>query len=163
VPVSPDLFREALAQHASGVTVVTVSHAGQRFGFTASSFTSVSLDPPLVLVCAARTLDALAAIESVGAFAVNILGDHQHDLGLRFAGLLPDVTDRFDGIDALTSVTGSPLLPESLAWLDCRLHALHDGGDHRIVVGEVVDARVNRRGRALLYHGRRWRRVGPEF
>jgi flavin reductase (DIM6/NTAB) family NADH-FMN oxidoreductase RutF len=158
VTVDATLFRQALAQFASGVTVVTAMSGDERFGFTASAFTSVSLRPPLVLVCAAQRLDALAAIVRSRAFGVNVLGIHQRALGLRFAGLVPGVVDRFEGVETTTSVTGSPLLPGSLACLDCRVWRLDETGDHVIAIGEVVDARVSEHHVPLLYHDRRWQR-----
>jgi flavin reductase (DIM6/NTAB) family NADH-FMN oxidoreductase RutF len=158
VTLDPASFRQALAQFASGVTVVTAVSDGERFGFTASSFTSVSLRPPLVLVCAANRLDALGAIARSRAFGVNVLGIHQRALGLRFAGLVAGVTDRFEGVETIAATTGSPLLPGSLAWLDCRLWRMEEAGDHTIVIGEVVGARVNEHHVPLLYHDRRWQR-----
>ena len=156
--LDPALFRQALSQFASGVTVVTSANGGERFGFTASSFTSVSLNPPLVLICAAARLDALGAIQRSRAFGVNVLGIHQRAMGLRFAGLVPGVVDRFEGVETTSSATGSPLIPASLAWLDCRVWRLDEAGDHVVVIGEVVDARVNEHHVPLLYHDRRWQR-----
>lgn len=156
--VDPDLFREAMSRFATGVTVVTATSRGERFGITASSFVSVSADPPLVLACLARVLHTHAAIEESRAFAVNILGVHQVMVGRRFAGLTPEAADRFVGLPCSTSVTGSPLLDESLASFDCRLYGSHDGGDHTIFVGEVVDARIHSDEAPLLYHNRLWRR-----
>ncbi len=157
-PVDPTLFREALSRFASGVTVVTARRGHERFGLTASSFVSVSLDPPLVLACVAKGLHAHAVIEESGAFAVNILGVHQLDVALRFAGLKPEFADRFDGLEWSTAVTGSPLLEGSLAALDCRLHASHPAGDHTIYVGEVLHAVIWRDDAPLLYHRRHWHR-----
>lgn len=156
--LDPNLFREAMSRFASGVTVVTASRDADRFGITVSSFASVSIEPPLVLVCVSRGLLTHAAIEHSQAFAVNILGIHQVEVGRRFAGLTPETGDRFSGLSWSTSGTGAPLLDDSLACLDCRLHASHDGGDHTIFVGEVVDARVSGEGPPLLYHNRLWRR-----
>lgn len=160
-PVAPDVFKRTLARMAGGVTVVSAAHAGRRYGFTASSFTSVSLHPPLVLVCAARRLEVLAAIEAAGAFGVSVLGAHQQALGMRFAGLLGDLDDRFAGVESATAVTSSPLLPGSVACLDCRLWRLYDGGDHTIVVGEVVHAQTSDAADPLLYGDRRWQGLRP--
>lgn len=156
--LDPNIFREAMSRFASGVTVVTAKRAAERFGITASSFVSVSAEPPLVLVCMARGLLTHAAIEHTGSFAVNILGIHQLEVGRRFAGLTPETGDRFTGLSWSTGVTGAPLLDDSLASLDCRLHATHDGGDHTIFVGEVLEARVSGGEAPLLYHNRLWRR-----
>lgn len=157
-PVDPRFFREAMSRFASGVTVVTTRRGDDRFGLTASSFTSVSVDPPLVLVCVAMSLRAHAVIEESGAFAVNILGVHQLDAALRFAGLKPEFVDRFFGLAWSSGVTGSPLLEGSIASLDCRLHASHPGGDHTIYVGEVLHAAISKDEAPLLYHRRVWHR-----
>jgi flavin reductase (DIM6/NTAB) family NADH-FMN oxidoreductase RutF len=147
-----------MSRFASGVTVVTARQGEERVGLTASSFVSVSLDPPLVLVCVSRTLQAHAIIEAERAFAINILGAHQLDVALRFAGLKPELTDRFEGLAWTAGVTGAPLLKDSIASLDCRLHASHPGGDHTIFVGEVVGAAVSKTGEPLVYHSRGWHR-----
>jgi flavin reductase (DIM6/NTAB) family NADH-FMN oxidoreductase RutF len=164
MPVDADIFRNVLAQFASGVTIVTVQVEGQRHGLTVSSFTSVSLDPPLVLACIDKKLHSHRLIEKSGAFAVNILSRRQLDWGLRFAGLIPEIDDRFAGIDFKTAITGSPILPGCLAWADCKVYDIYDGGDHTIFVGEVVagDAPVNREasgGVPLLYYNRAWRQL----
>lgn len=156
--VDPQTFRRAMGQFASGVTVVTTAGNGQTYGVTASAFTSLSLDPPLVIVCLAKALSVHNAIEERGVFAVNMLGAHQLDFGLRFAGLEPEVTDRFTGIDWRKAPSGAPLLPDCLAWIDCRLWNVCAGGDHTIFVGEVQDAGVSDHDQPLLYHNRLWRR-----
>jgi len=157
-PVDPALFREAMSRFASGVTVVTARRGHARFGLTASSFASVSLEPPLVLVCVSKALQAHEVIEESGAFAVNILGVDQLEAALRFAGLKPEFPDRFEGFGWTAGVTGSPLLEGSVASLDCRLHASHPGGDHTIYVGEVLTAALTSDRPPLLYQKRRWHR-----
>ncbi len=156
---SSHLFRHVLARFASGVTVVTVDAGGERAGFTASSFASLSLEPPLVLLCAARRLDALGLIERGQRFGVSILGVQQRELGLRFAGLLPGVDDRFAGVPLVAGRSGSPWLAGCLAWIDCRLWRLYDGGDHAIVVGEVLEAALGEAGEPLGYFERHWQRL----
>lgn len=160
-PIDPNLFREAMSRFASGVTVVTASRGAERFGLTVSSFVSVSVEPALVLVCIARTLQAHNIIAESGAFAVNILGVHQLEVGRRFAGLTLETGDRFVGLACAARVTGAPLLTDSLASLDCRLQAAHPGGDHTIFVGAVVDVLLSRDEPPLLYHNRLWRRSEP--
>ena len=155
-PIDPTAFRQAMSRLASGVTVVTTRLGADRFGLTASSFVSVSMDPPLVLVCVSRALRAHAVILESGAFAVNLLGVHQLEVGLRFAGLKGDVADRFEGLATVSGVTGAPLFVDSVASLDCRLHASHPGGDHAIFVGEVVQVLLGRDEPPLLYHDRLW-------
>lgn len=151
-------FKSAMAQFASGVTVVTTVSGEQRLGITASSFSSLSVEPPLVLVSLAKKLYTHQIIEQSGVFAVNILGASQKAWGMRFAGMMPGVADRFAGIDYFAAVTGSPILPDVLGWVDCRLWAQYDGGDHSIFVGEVVAVEAAEADLPLLYHNRLWRR-----
>lgn len=146
-----------MSRFASGVTVVTARNGADRVGLTASSFASVSMEPPLVLVCVTRTLHAHAVIEAAGAFAVNVLGVNQLDAALRFAGLKPELPDRFEGLGWTDGATGSPLLQGCLASFECRLHAAHEGGDHTIFVGQVVQATAMD-GEPLVYHNRLWHR-----
>lgn len=153
--VDRDVFRAALGQWPSGVTVVTTLLDGTPHGMTASSFSSVSLDPPLVSVCVAHHVASHDLIADAGVFAVSILAKDQVDDGMRFAGML-GVEDRFDGVEVHTAVTGAPMLDRSLAWLDCKVWATHDGGDHTIFVGEVVAAGTKEGRAPLLYHDRAW-------
>jgi flavin reductase (DIM6/NTAB) family NADH-FMN oxidoreductase RutF len=158
MPVDPQVFKQAMSQFASGVTVVTTVHEGKRYGITASSFSSLSLDPPLVLVCLARKTRAHGVVEKSGVFAVNVLAAQQLEFGMRFAGLLPGLQDRFEGVETTSAATGSPLLPGVMSWVDCRLWSRYDGGDHSIFVGEVVDLAATAADTPLLYHNRLWRR-----
>ena len=158
MPFDPNDFKQAMGQLASGVTVVTTKHGDTPIGITASSFTSLSLDPPLVLVSLSKKLFTHNVIAESGFFSVNVLGAHQLELGMRFAGMIPEIKDRFAGLDTKTAATGSPILPDSLAWVDCTVWATYDGGDHTIFVGEVMDLAVSDFDMPLLYHNRLWRR-----
>lgn len=153
------LFRETMAHWASGVTVVTAMDNGTRVGITASSLASVSLNPPQILVCVNKRLYTHTAIEAGGVFAVNLLQTSQLEWGMRFAGLFPDLHDRFQGIETYTAVTGSPILPDTLGWLDCTVAHAYDGGDHTIFVGQVEACGANESGPPLLYFNRRWRQL----
>lgn len=155
-------FKNALAHWASGVTVVTTRAESQPIGMTASSLTSVSLDPPQILICVSRKLFTHQAIEQSGIFAVNILGTDHLEWGMRFAGMIPELSDRFAGIMTHTAVTGAPILPDVLGWLDCRLRHAYDGGDHTIFVGEVVAAGSTEERSPLLYFNRTWRQLDAE-
>jgi flavin reductase (DIM6/NTAB) family NADH-FMN oxidoreductase RutF len=159
--IDSQIFRATLAQWASGVTIVTTIHNGSRVGITASSLTSVSLEPPRVLVCVAKRLYTHQAIEASQVFGVNILSSEQQEWGLRFAGAVPEMADRFAGIADFTAETGSPIFPDVLGWLDCRLYAAYDGGDHTIFVGDVVAAGATEAGEPILYYNRQWRRLAP--
>ena len=157
--IHPTTFKDAMARFASGVTVITTRYDGESHGMTASSFCSVSLNPPLVLVSIAKHLRSHCFIEKSGIFAVNILGADQLDWGMRFAGLKPDIEDRFAGIEHKAAVTDSPILPGTLSWVDCELRHAYDGGDHTIFVGEVVAGGANEKDNPLLYYNRTWREL----
>ncbi|MFN8168840.1 MAG: flavin reductase [Candidatus Nanopelagicales bacterium] len=164
--VDADAFRAVLGQWPSGVTVVTtvrpeLQHDGDLaagwYGMTASSFSSVSLDPPLVSVCLARTIPSHDLISTTGVFAVNILGKDQADVGKRFAGMLGgEVHERFAGLDFRTAESGSPVLADALGWVDCKVVYAYPGGDHTIFVGEVLAADTPRLTGPLLFHSRAW-------
>lgn len=154
--IDPDLFRAAMGQMASGVTVVTTCVEGEDHGFTASSFTSLSLDPMLVLVCVVKDTRGHQLIEQAGCYAVSILSNAQKVVGMRFADAL--LVDRFQGVPVARSLTGSPVLVDSLAWVDCELRQVVPGGDHSIFVGEVVAGFSASEHDALVYHNRQWGR-----
>ncbi len=132
--IDPNEFRRVLGHFPTGVTVVTGADADGPVGLAIGSFASVSLDPPLVMFCPARTSSSWARMRETDGFCVNVLGDHQKEVSGAFAG---KSDDKFAGIGWDTQVTGSPVIAGSLAWIDCTVHAIHDGGDHEIVVGRV--------------------------
>lgn len=158
--VNDTTFRQVLGQWASGVTVVTTADAGGWQGVTVSSFSSVSLRPALVSVCLARSLYTHNVIQRSGIFAVNILNAEQIEMGKVFAGLYPDITDRFEGLRCEVAHTGSPILPNVLGWVDCKLWQAYPGGDHTIFVGEVQAAGTTD-GDPLLYFKRQWGQFAP--
>jgi len=149
LPVSPEQFRDALGRWASGVTIVTAAAGDRIHGMTVSAFSSVSLDPPLVLVCADKTSNTLEVIEAGGCFAVHVLGAGQEALSNRFASK-KDEHRRFEGVEWTPGATGAPLLAGALATLDCRVVAAHDTGDHVIYVGAVESADASD-GAPLVY------------
>ena len=149
-------FRNVLAQWPSGVTVVTTLVDGVRHGMTASSFSSVSLDPPLVSVCLDRRLYSHTLIAESGVFGVNVLAKDQAEVARVFAGMVPDVEDRFASESWTTAETGVPLLESALGWLDCKVVHEYPGGDHTIFVGEVVAGHAAPRTAPLLFHSRSW-------
>lgn len=162
VPQPPSIdakaFRQALAQFATGVTVVaTLDPEGQPRGLTVSSFCSVSLDPPLVLVCVDNRSETHAGFEASQVFGVSVLAEEQEDVSRRFATLGSDRSS----FEFTRGASGAPLVPGALAHIECRLRAAHEGGDHRIYVGEVL-ALDSRPGRPLLYHASGYRRLAPE-
>ena len=137
-PVDAGEFRRVLGSFASGVTVVTAPAAaeeGSPAGFACQSFSSLSLDPPLVAFMVARTSTTWPRIARAGVFCVNVLGAGQQALCRAFAA---SGTDKFAGVDHDPApVSGAPRLAGALAWIDCTIHAVHTGGDHLIVVGRV--------------------------
>jgi flavin reductase (DIM6/NTAB) family NADH-FMN oxidoreductase RutF len=128
-------MREVLGHFPSGVTVVTGIDGGGPAGFACQSFHALSLDPPLVCFCVGRSSTTWPRIRASGRFAVNILGAGHEQLSRTFAR---SGGDKFDGVDWSPSPLGSPLLDEAVAWVDCRINAVYDGGDHEIVVGAVT-------------------------
>jgi len=146
--VSEHEFRHALSRFASGVTVATTLDAdGNPHGLTVSAFCSVSLSPPLVLICIERSAPSHDAFVECGAFVVNILHETQDTISQQFA---TPAIDKFDAIPSRAGIEGIPVLEESLATLECRLRYHHDGGDHSIFVGEVETITVSD-GVPLIY------------
>lgn len=131
-------LRGAFAQFPTGVTVVTaLAQDDQRIGLTVSSFNTVSLDPPLVLVSLARTYRSLADLVQAQAFAIHVLSESQMDLATRFAS---KAVDKWARVSCHTGQLGAPMLPEALGVFECRPWASYDGGDHIILVGRVIHA-----------------------
>lgn len=152
--IDADGFRAALGQLASGVCVVTMHTEGADHGFTATSVTSLSLSPMLVLVCVAKNQRSHLLLERAGHFAINVLAHDQTELGLRFATALME--ERFDGIQAQRARTGAPILPGCLAWLDCKTQQILPGGDHSILIGEAQASFAQTDGQPLVYYRRQW-------
>jgi len=152
-------FRQALSQFATGVTVVlTRDAAGAPAGLTVNAFTSVSLDPHLVLICVDVRSDAHDPLAQSGIFGVSVLGEAQEDISRRFAWRGPA---KFEGLVLEHGETGALLVPGAMAQLECRVVAAHRGGDHTIYVGEVRAIRVAP-GRPLVYHRGGYRRLAAE-
>lgn len=152
-PIDNATFRWVLGSFASGVTVVTVEHEGTYHGSTVASFCSLSLDPPLVLVCIDRHATSHTYIEQSGQFAVNILGEESADVSRHFASRNPD---KFATIDYQLGVLGVPLLDNAIATLECRVVSQFPGGDHSIFVGEVLSAAARDDAQPLLYFRRNY-------
>jgi 3-hydroxy-9,10-secoandrosta-1,3,5(10)-triene-9,17-dione monooxygenase reductase component len=147
--VDPEAMREVLGHFASGVTVVTALTADGPAGFTCQSFSSLSLDPPLVAFAPARTSQTWPALRAIGRFCVNVLAEGQDAVSRNFAR---SGVDKFDGVRWARSAHGSPVLDGVVAWIDGELWAEYDGGDHSIVVARVLDLGAEPDRRPLLYH-----------
>jgi flavin reductase (DIM6/NTAB) family NADH-FMN oxidoreductase RutF len=145
-------LKQALARRVSGVAIVTTRAGDVIHGMTVSAFTEVSLEPPLVLVCADKTSNTHPVIARGGVFALNLLAADQQALSNLFASKR-DEERRFVGLDYETGLTGAPLLAGTVATLDCRVRVSHDAGDHVIYVGEVVDLRRSDREPLVYWSG----------
>jgi 3-hydroxy-9,10-secoandrosta-1,3,5(10)-triene-9,17-dione monooxygenase reductase component len=139
--LAPEEFKRALAQFASGVTIVTtVDPQGRPTGLTASAFTSVSLTPPMILVCVAHTSNSYPSLRASDRFAVNILSQGQDKLSNRFATSSIPGPEKFDGVAFRKSALGLPLLEGAMVHIECTTAHAYPGGDHTIFVGQVETA-----------------------
>ena len=150
-------LRDALGCFATGVTVVTcLDETGRPVGLTANSLTSVSLDPPLLLVCIAKDAASAPALIAASNFAVNVLQTGQRPASIRFS---TRDEDRFGTTPWSCGESGAPILKDSLGVFECSAHAVHDGGDHHILVGQVVQASFDPTMDPLLYFRGKYRRL----
>jgi 3-hydroxy-9,10-secoandrosta-1,3,5(10)-triene-9,17-dione monooxygenase reductase component len=152
-------FREVLGRFCTGVTVVTSMSAGEPVGMTCQSFSSVSLDPPLVLFCPAKSSRAWPRMQRAGFFCVNLLSHDQLELSNGFAA---KGSDKFAGVSWRPSATGAPLLDGVLGWVDCTIYAVHEAGDHYVVIGRVMDLGVEEAPHPLLFYRGRYARTEAE-
>jgi flavin reductase (DIM6/NTAB) family NADH-FMN oxidoreductase RutF len=149
--IGQDEFRAALGRFASGVTVVTTRDAAGRFhGITVSAFCSVSLEPPLVLICIEKATASHYALEESGIFIVNILDRSQQFLSEHFALQL---LEKFEGIAYRPGMEGIPILDDALVSLECRVTQICDGGDHSIYIAEVENAEIKDGSPLVYFHG----------
>jgi flavin reductase (DIM6/NTAB) family NADH-FMN oxidoreductase RutF len=152
-------FRRILGHWVSGIAVVAArASTGSPCGLTANAVTSVSLQPPLVLVCIDRTADSHDCIRDAGAFSINVLASDQERLARRFAEW--DIATKFEGIAHSPGVTGAPVLDDALAWVECTVRDVLPGGDHTIFIGEVVAGDAGE-GVPLLYYRGGYGRLVP--
>lgn len=154
-------FRNALGSFATGVTVITVDYEGQVRGMTANAFTSVSLDPLLILVCVDHKARTHAHLHARKRFGINVLAESQRAISEYYArstttheNAESEAGARFDRTEH-----GTPVLHGALAYLECRLHTAQDAGDHTIFIAEVEDV-VVRQGEPLLYFRRKYHKIG---
>jgi flavin reductase (DIM6/NTAB) family NADH-FMN oxidoreductase RutF len=154
--VTSQEYRDALSKFASGVTIVTVNAEGQPHGMTASAFASVSLDPPLVMVCLEKTSRTRELVIDTGSFAVSILSEDQAEIARSFS--LPG-RKPFDVLSHHAGRNGVPLLDGAIAYVECSLERVVEGGDHDVVIGEVNACELQD-GSPLLYFNRGYRSLG---
>ncbi len=157
--MNPVLFRKILGNFATGVTIVTTRNdEGEPYGVTVNSFTSVSLDPLLVLVCLHNQMGGLSSFLESKVFTINILSTKQAHLSNHFASSRADRTRYLNWSGAL----GAPLIRGCLACLECELESTFPGGDHTLLIGRVAEGRLSREPREpLLFYGGRYHELGP--
>lgn len=159
VSLDPEQLRQAMRAWSSGVTVVTASHAGERHGMTVNSFTSVSLEPPLIIISLQGGSRTQELVSQAQTFGVTILANDQQELSELFAGRVPDAEDRLTGLETETLVTGAPLLKGGLAYLDCRVMQTILVGANSLFLAEVVAARSKGVDAPLIYHNRTYHKL----
>ena len=150
--VEPSEFRTVIGHFATGVTVITAAAEGRLHGMTANAITSLSLDPVLLLICVDKTTHAHRVISASGAFAVNVLGEHQEDVSRLFAKKGEPEPGTLRGQGFRLGRTGTPILADCLAFMECTVRETFDGGDHTIFVGDVVDEGVVEEMKPLLFY-----------
>lgn len=159
MPIDVEKFKEIMSRFATGVTVVTTKAENQPFGLTVSAFCSVSLSPPLILICVNKAAHSHDALRRAATFAVNILSEQQEALSNRFAD--PELTQaqRFAGLACDASALKLPVLPGIIGYMDCRRFKTYDGGDHTIILGEVFEMRLFAENAPLLCFNRQYRQL----
>ena len=153
-----EALRQTMRLWASGVTIVTSQLGEWRAGVTASSFTSVTLEPPTILVCLQDHIETYRIIEESGIFGVSMLKSDQAKWSKQFAGFseLPEGADRFYGVETEQQATGAPILKDAVGWMDCQLSTIYRVGGTGIIVGEVVAAGHLAGEMPLVYHNRQY-------
>ncbi|WP_163755814.1 3-hydroxy-9,10-secoandrosta-1,3,5(10)-triene-9,17-dione monooxygenase reductase subunit [Mycobacterium botniense] len=159
--IDPRTYRRVLGQFCTGITVITTMYDGAPVGFACQSFAALSLEPPLVLFCPTKVSRSWKAIQATGRFCVNVLSEAQKDISARFGS---KEADKFADIDWSSSPLGSPMIDGSLAHIDCTVAAVHEAGDHYLVVGAVQSlTEVPRvKPRPLLFYRGDYTGIEPE-
>jgi len=151
MPIEKNELRRVMGHFATGVTVITTLRAsGEMHGLTANAFTSLSLEPPLVIVCVDKKAESYPCFDESRIFTVNILSAEQEGVSRRFA---VSGGEKFQGISYRTGANGAPILDNTLGYIECKVTASHDGGDHTIYIGEVEQAEVHEAKPLLFFRG----------
>ncbi len=162
MPLDPEKLRHAMRAWTTGVVIVTSMFEGQQYGMTVHSFTSISLEPPLICVTLKRLTHTHDLVVKSGMFSVTILTAAQKELSDRFAGKVPNLVDRFAGIQTETISLDSPVFKDGLAYFDCRVVNSVPVGENTLFIAEVLDARGEGEGQPLVYHNREyWKLIKP--
>ena len=162
MPLDPEKLRHAMRAWTTGVVIVTSLYEGQQYGMTVNSFTSISLEPPLICVTLKRLTHTHDLVVKSGMFSVTILTAAQKELSDRFAGKMPTILDRFAGLQTETISLDAPVFKDGMAYFDCRVVNSMPVGENTLFIAEVVDARGEGKGEPLVYHNRvYWKLVKP--
>lgn len=155
-------LRRAMRAWTTGVAVVTARYEDQQYGMTVNSFNSVSLEPPVISVALRQLTHTHELVQKSGMFSVTILTAAQKELSDRFAGKLPNITDRFAGVHTETISLDSPVFKDGMAYFDCRVVSSMPVGENTLFIAEVLDARGEGEGEPLVYHNRHyWKLTQP--
>lgn len=157
--IESELLRQAMRYWATGVTIVTASHAGIQHGMTVSSFTSVSLSPAQVLISLAQNARTHDLIMHSHHFGITIIDSEQVELSDRFAGRVPDEMDRLKDVPVITLVSGTPMIKQGLAQIDCHVVTTLGSGTHTIFIGEVLSAQSIEGSNPLIYFNRGYKKL----
>ena len=152
--LDPEQLRHAMRAWTTGVTIVTALYDGQQYGMTVNSFTSISLDPPLVSLALKKLTHTHELIEKSGEFSVTILAANQKELSDRFAGKHPEIKNRFEGLTTETLAINAPLIKGGTAYFNCRVVNSIPLGENTLFVAEVIAAQGEGTGKPLIYHNR---------
>jgi flavin reductase (DIM6/NTAB) family NADH-FMN oxidoreductase RutF len=152
--LDPEQLRHAMRAWTTGVAVVTAQHDGQRYGMTVNSFTSISLDPPLISVALRNLTHTCDLVKKINEFSVTILSSQQKELSDRFAGRFPQIQDRFEGVETETLAIPAPLIKGGIAYFNCHVRDAFLVGENTLFVAEVFAARGDGEGEPLVYHNR---------
>lgn len=159
MPLDPEKLRRAMRAWTTGVAIVTSIYEAQQYGMTVNSFTSISLEPPLISVALKQLTHTHELVVKSGMFSVTILSAAQKELSDRFAGKLPNILNRFDGLQTETISLDSPVFKDGMAYFDCRVVSSIPVGENTLFVASVLDARGEGEGEPLIYHNREYWRL----
>jgi flavin reductase (DIM6/NTAB) family NADH-FMN oxidoreductase RutF len=159
--LDPEQLRHAMRAWTTGVAVVTATHDGRQYGMTVNSFTSLSLEPPLVSVTLKKLTHTHELVEAAGEFSVTILSAYQKELSERFAGKQPEIKERFADVPTETLSTHAPLIKGGMAYFNCRVMNSMPAGENTLFVAEVIAARGEGEGNPLVYHNRTYWGLAP--
>lgn len=160
--IDPEQLRHAMRAWTTGVAVITATYDGQQYGMTVNSFTSISLEPPLISVTLKQLTHTHELVVRSGEFSITILSSDQQELSERFAGKFPNIKDRFEGVPTETLVLDAPLLKGGTAYFNCRVVNSVPVGENRLFIAEVIAARGEGGGESLVYHNRvYWKLTSP--